>query len=104
MDELKTTTKLVKRVLETVPATRSSDNLLYTEVIDFIGKRTGRNICQLSIKTVLNNLKPLELPSIETVGRCRRKLQAQYPHLRADAEVEAFRSEREEEFRDWAVK
>ena len=104
MDELKTTTKIVKQVLETVPASRSSDNILYTEVINYIGGKKGIDIGALPINTVLQSLKHFQLPSIETVGRCRRKLQAQNPHLRAEAEVEAFRSEREDAFRGWAVK
>ena len=98
MTELKTTTLLVKQVLETVPAARNSDNLLFIEVVKII----NINLIFKPLAEVLTNLKEYDLPSIETVGRCRRKLQAQFPELRAAATVQGIRDGREEEFREWA--
>lgn len=101
-EELRTTTDLVKVILTEQPETRCSDNLLYSAVLDHIGKEAGVNIGNMSIRVVLHNMKHLHLPTIETVGRCRRKLQEKHPELRAVAEVEAFRSEREGAFREYA--
>ncbi len=98
MTELKTTTLLVKQVLETVPAARNSDNLLFIEVVKIINV----NLIFRPLAEVLTNLKKYDLPSIETVGRCRRKLQAEFPELKAGAAVQDFRGDREEEFREWA--
>ena len=98
MTELKNTTLLVKQVLETVPAARNSDNLLFIEVVKII----NINLIFKPLAEVLTNLKEYDLPSIETVGRCRRKLQAQFPELRAAAAVQGIRGDREEEFREWA--
>ena len=98
MTELKNVTKLVKQVLETVPSARNSDNYLYIEVVRII----NQSVLRLPLAVVLTNLKEYDLPSIETVGRCRRKLQAEFPELRARKAVEEFRSGREEAFREWA--
>lgn len=98
MTELKNTTMLVKQVLETVPAARNSDNYLYIEVVRSI----NQSVLRLPLAVVLTNLKEYDLPSIETVGRCRRKLQAEFPELRAGADVQGFRGDREEAFREWA--
>ena len=98
MTELKNTTMKVRQVLATVPAARNSDNILYLEVVRLI----DQHVLRLPLAVVLNNLKDYNLPSMETVGRCRRKLQAQFPELRADKTVEEFRSELEAEFREWA--
>ena len=98
MTELKNTTMKVRQVLATVPAARNSDNILYLEVVRLI----DQHVLRLPLAVVLKNLKDYSLPSMETVGRCRRKLQAQFPELRADKTVEEFRSELEAEFREWA--
>lgn len=98
MTELKNTTLLVKQVLETVPAARRSDMILYIEVVKIINK----SLIFKPLAEVLTNTKKYALPTPETTGRCRRKLQAQFPELRASADVQDFRSDREEEFREWA--
>ena len=98
MTELKNTTLLVKQVLETVPAARNSDNLLFIEVVKIINV----NLIFRPLAEVLTNLKKYDLPSIETVGRCRRKLQAEFPELKAKKFVQEVRDDREEEFREWA--
>lgn len=98
MTELKNTTLLVKQVLETVPAARNSDNLLFIEVVKII----NINLIFKPLAEVLTNLKKYDLPSIETVGRCRRKLQARFPELRSAAAVQDIRGDREADFREWA--
>ena len=98
MTELKNTTMKVRQVLATVPAARNSDNILYLEVVRLI----DQHVLRLPLAVVLNNMKEYNLPTIETVGRCRRKLQAKFPELRATTEVQAFRSGLEAEFREWA--
>lgn len=98
MEELKTTMDYVKRALETCPHTRNSDDDLYAEVIRLI-----RPHClAMPLDAYLHTYKQNNLPSIETVGRLRRKLQEKYPELRAEKTVKDFRSEREETFRDFA--
>lgn len=96
MTELKNTTELVKHVLETVPAARNSDNLLFIEVVKII----NLNLIFKPLAEVLTNLQEYGLPSIETVGRCRRKIQAECPELRSNKAVHGFRAEKEEEFKE----
>ena len=98
MGKLRNTTMLVRQVLATVPEARNSDNVLYIEVVRLI----DQNVLRTPFAVVMQNLKLFNLPSIETVGRCRRKLQARFPELRADKEVEEFRKGLEEFFREWA--
>ena len=102
ISELKTTTALVQAILIEKPDTRNSDNLLYSEVLEYIGQAEGVNIGRMAICDVLRNMKHLQLPTIETVGRCRRKLQEKYPELRSSVEVAVIRSEREGVFKEYA--
>lgn len=98
MSELRNTTKMVKYVLEKEPRTRNSDNLLWLEVI----KLVNQGVLRKPMAEVLQNLNEYNLPSIKTVGRCRRKIQAECPELRANKSVQCCRDDREEEFREWS--
>lgn len=100
MNNLNTLTDLVKTILEQQPETRSSDNLLYIEVL---ARTSGQNVLNMPVWAFYENLREWKLPSIETVGRCRRKAQQENPHLKATAEVQGFRCDKESEFRKFAV-
>ena len=50
---------------------------------------------------VMLNLKELGLPCFETVRRTRAKIQAENPELKPSKEIQDFRAELEEEFRDY---
>ena len=100
MNNLNTLTELVKIILEQQPETRSSDNLLYIEVL---ARYAGQNVLNMPVWAVYENLREWKLPSIETVGRCRRKAQQENPHLKAATEVQGFRCDKESEFRKLAV-
>lgn len=102
LKELHTTTNLVKGILEEYPDTRNSDNILYVRVCEQVGKEHGININKMSMPFFLLNLKDYNMPQYETVGRCRRKLQAKYPELAADADVEAQRELNEDAFKKYA--
>lgn len=95
---LQSTSALVKEILERFPATRDNDQLLYYRVCEAINPKSLTS----NWGYVLLNRKEFMIPSIETVGRCRRKLQEKNPDLRASKKVEGFRAEREAEFREYA--
>jgi hypothetical protein len=95
--ELRTTTDLVKHILETVPATRNSDTLLYYRVCDAIDSKS----LGLSFGYVLLSMNELKLPGFETVRRSRQKIQQAHPEL-AGKEVEGHRMINEEIFREYA--
>ena len=99
--KLRNLTELVKTIMEQQPETRSSDNLLYIEVLK---RTTSQNVLNMPVWLFYQNLTEWHLPSIETVGRCRRKAQQENPHLKAKPEVEGFRYDRETEFIEFAVK
>lgn len=98
MKNIKKTSDLVKEILQKVPATRSSDMLLYYEVC----KEIDRTVLKLPFWIVLLDLKGHGLPAIESVGRARRKLQRAYPELAGSDQIEGFRAMNENIVRDYA--
>lgn len=100
--ELKTTTDMVKHILETVPMARNSDNHLYYWVCAMIGKQNGVDIHKMSMPMFLLHLKEYGFPQFESVRRTRQKIQAEYPELAANDRVEGQRMLNEEVFRDYA--
>lgn len=102
MDNLKTTTDLVKDILKNNPSARNSDNVLYYCVLSKIGKRNGIDIENMSITTFFLHLKEYGFPQFESVRRTRQKIQACHPELSGCDTVEAHRTANEEVFRDYA--
>lgn len=100
--ELQTTTDLVKEVLTTYPQTRNSDNELYYRVCLLISKRHGLDLHRITMPMFFMHMKEYGFPATETVRRCRQKLQATYPELSGNADVEAQRMVNEGIFRDYA--
>jgi hypothetical protein len=102
MSELKSTTDMVRVIMLADPKTRSNDCLLYIRLIDQLGRKHQIDYLHMPMILFYEQLPSLDVPTIETVGRCRRKLQEKHPELKANAEVTAFRAEREEQFRAYA--
>lgn len=102
MVELKTTTTLVKSILEQDERCRNSDSFLYLKVLSVVGKQKGIDIENMSIPYFLLNLHGAGFPGFETVRRTRQKLQQHHPELAACEAVESFRMENEADFRAYA--
>lgn len=98
----KTTHDLVKSILEQVPETRNSDLLLYYRVAEHISDIRNIDILGTPFCMVICDLKIYGLPSIESVGRARRKIQEQYPHLQSEKKVKKMREEQEKEYRKYS--
>ncbi len=98
------TIHIVKNVLEVYPETRGSDELLYIRVCEIIAAEVGCPCAlhEMPLTYFLRNRKRLGFPHIETVGRMRRKLQEGNPELRADPNVEAWRSKLEMQYKEFA--
>lgn len=96
--ELKTTTDLVKDILEHDIAARNSDDYLYYMVCQRID---GISV-HLPFWKVILNRKNYNYPAFESVRRARQKIQAQCPELAGCDEVEGQRIVNEEIFRDYA--
>lgn len=99
MSNLRTLTDMVRIVLEQQPETRSSDNLLYIEVLR---RCTSQQVLNMPVWMFYENQREWHLPSIETVGRCRRKAQQENPHLKATADVQDWRNDKKTEFVQFA--
>lgn len=99
---LKKTTDLVYGILLDDKAARDSDNVLYVKVLEYYGAKLGVDFNRVSVSSFFKHYRGYHIPSIETVGRCRRKLQEEYPLLCASDLVTCERLERETEFRDYA--
>lgn len=85
----------VKAILEQHPSARNSD----FELIAIFARTHG--IYRQPLGEALAIWQNRQLPPFETITRARRKLQEQYPQLRATETVRKRRAESEERHRDF---
>lgn len=97
--KIKHVQELVEESLISDPNTRNSDKVLYISVVNKINPA----ILRMPMETVLLNEKNLNIPSIESVGRARRKIQEYNPLLRANKAVDNARYEQWKEYREYAL-
>ena len=102
MDELKSVTQLVKRILETDEKARNSDDYLYCMVAVCYGLNYGIDISKISMIRFFTMRNEWDIPGFETVRRSRQKIQQHFPELRAKDEVENNRLLRELQFEEYA--
>lgn len=87
----------VYRILSENESARGSDNILYLEVVkDYGYLRT------MSLVMMAGLVTSKALPSIETVGRVRRKVQELHPDLMPNKDVVAYRELKEKQFEEYA--
>lgn len=96
--ELKTTTILVRDILEKHPEARNSDDVLYYLVCS----RINPEALEKPFWAVFVNRKAFNFPAFETVRRTRQKMQQCFPELAGSYAVEVGRIENEEAFRKYA--
>lgn len=102
MRRLRELSNRVKTILETNERARNSDNVLYLYVLRSYGKERGLDIDTMSVPMLLLHCKDMGLPSLESMGRARRKVQELYPELRANNDVQAMKEEQEEAYKQFA--
>lgn len=102
MNDLKTTTKLVKAILEEDERARNSDSFLYFKVLKACGKKNGIDLYRMSVAAFLLDMDKLDVPGFETVRRTRQKIQQHHPELAACDRVAGMRMVNETEFRQYA--
>lgn len=102
MKKLLNVQEKVKDILIKYPKTRSNDMLLYLKFAERIDEEFQQNVMKLPFATVISNMEEYHLPTFGSVGRARRKLQEKYPELRATDQVQGFRADREEAYREYA--
>lgn len=103
MNELKTTTQLVKSILEVDELARNSDSILYLRVLEHIAKEEGIQLEHLSVRRFLISQNIFPFPPFESVRRTRQKVQATFPELASDKWLAKIRAENEKEYRAYAL-
>ena len=98
MKNLKTIESKVKAILQKNEEARNDDMTLYLKVCNICVKGTGA----MPFAEVMLQYRYLGLPSFESVGRTRRKLQAQFPELMGSVCVQKLRAAREKAYRKYA--
>ena len=78
--------------------TRESDDYLYVQVLEYMRP----SITAKPFAEVFQLMDEYRLPSYESVGRARRKLQAEKPWLKPSEEVQKLRADNEQKYRDYA--
>lgn len=98
-NDLYTTEEVIQGILEDDRQARNCDDYLYAEVIRVVNPA----VLDKPLRVVLNNFNQLDIPSRESVGRIRRKLQSEKPWLMADDKVREYRTDNEELYRKYAT-
>lgn len=102
MNRLKNTKALVKTILEHDQKARNSDSYLYLRILKNVSDEKGTDFQNIPVTEFLQNMDSLGVPPFESVRRSRQKVQEEFPHLAACPEVEVFRAENEQIYRDFA--
>ena len=102
MKNLRTIEEEVKAVLTSNAETRNDDMKLYLWVCCYCLSDRGINIWDMPFGTVMTEYRSLGIPNFESVGRTRRKLQAQCPELSGNAETKRIRAASERVYRQYA--
>ena len=102
MNNLKSTTELVKIILDQDERARNSDSYLYMKVIRIIAERKGMEISNVSIYRFLLMMDVWGFPPFESVRRVRQKVQATFPELAATNKTRKNRKKNEAAFHKYA--
>lgn len=94
---MKGLTEIIADIMINDEVARNSDAYLYHEVC----KKIAPAALAVPFGVVIQNLDSYKLPSVETVGRLRRKIQSEYNFidLQANTQVKAWREAKEERCR-----
>ena len=98
MKNLKTIEGKVRAILEKDEEARNDDMTLYLAVCNLCLKGTGA----MPFAEVMAQYKYLGLPSFESVGRTRRKLQEKHPELLGSLRMQKLRARGEKAYRRYA--
>ncbi len=99
MTKLKELEPVVKEILKQKPATRGDDDLLYIYVLD----QMHINLSSYSVTSFLLNYRKLGVPTIESVGRCRGKIQSKHEELKPTPDIILKRKKVENSFYDYSL-
>ena len=102
--ELKNLSEIVIETLKQFDFTRGDDDLLYLNVLIKLDAKipTENLIVDMRLSDFFTNRKRYGFPSFESVSRCRRKAQEEFPDLRPPKKVQEARRVQEEKFYDYS--
>ena len=103
MKKIKKFESMVFEILYNIPITRSDDYLLYYLVVDEHFKNNPHlgDIEKITFAEIMHGHIAMNIPSYETITRCRRKVQEKHPELRSKT-TERKRHKKEKAFRAYA--
>lgn len=98
-NKIRETAEIVKRILEKNEKARNDDNLLICLVVEQFGliaqeKGEKRFTWNAPFYAILDLINKKKIPTLETITRCRRKVQELYPELKSKEQVEEARLEK----------
>ena len=91
--ELRKTGEIVKGILEANKRARDDDFTLYGLVLNYYGLNYST-----PFNAVAELVKAKQIPSMETVSRCRRRVQELYPELQSTTIIKELRDELQLEY------
>ena len=98
MQKLRTIEDKVRAILKKDEEARNDDMVLYLKVCNSYFKDAGA----MPFAEVMSQYRYLGLPSFESVGRTRRKLQAEHPELLGSVRIQKLRAKQEQNYRRYA--
>ena len=101
--ELQTIQDIVKNILIKNEKARNSDSFLYLEVLKVLGNQKGIDVASLSVPLFLTDYQGAVFPPFESVGRARRKMQAEFPELSGNEFVKKHRKKNEQIYKTFAL-
>lgn len=99
MEKLKDLEKKVKYILKNEPLTRGDDDLLY----EYLLEEMEVNLSSMTARNFLLSYRKMGIPTIETVGRCRRKIQAKDETLKPTPDIVLKRRKLETSFYNYSL-
>ena len=98
-----TLAQVVKTIMQDDKRARNSDSFLYLRVLEVYARA---NDCPVSLDSMsvvhfLMHMKEYGFPPFESVRRNRQLIAAKHPDLAGGEDVEAWRTVKEEEVRDY---
>lgn len=95
MEKMRKIATEVIEILRENKETRNSDDILYREYIRRYDDFFGLGVSVMPLGQFLTYRSMMQIPSIESIGRARRKIQAEYPELRGTNEQERRDAEKD---------
>ena len=97
-----TLAQVVKTIMQDDTLARNSDSFLYLRVLEVYAKANEcPSLYSMSVVHFLLHMKEYGFPPFESVRRNRQLIAAKYPELAGSEDVEAWRTVKEEETREY---